>query len=303
MKIYYRKLFALLLFLIVNCTKSKNIEKKNLANKAPQRIISASLGSDEILWELLQNKKNRILALSILADHPSYSHIREQVTQLKARVDGNIESFLGLQPDLVILTSYNKPNLASQLNILGVKTKVLKNFTQIQDIKDHILQIGKLIAEEKPAKKLLLKFAEKIKNMHNCLLKCKKKFKIIALSSDRSLAGSFTLINDLIKTIGADNLIANSGINGWQNLPDELIFSLDPDWILSSKKGNSDQENYNFFEKSPVFSNMSATQKKKIIFIDEKDFSSVSHFFINAISKVAKTILADKSCHQPKKNT
>ena len=80
----------------------------------PSRIISQTLGSDEILLRLID--KSRIAALTRYADDPGISNIAEEAAEIPERVTmDNVEKTISLQPDLVILDTWVDANYIKQL--------------------------------------------------------------------------------------------------------------------------------------------------------------------------------------------
>ena len=72
--------------------------------KTPQRILSATLATDHILADLIN--PDRLVAVSSYVDYPSLSNIVGFYDKNISRTQGEIESMLALQPDLVFVASY-----------------------------------------------------------------------------------------------------------------------------------------------------------------------------------------------------
>ena len=106
-----------ILYSVVDATGTRlDFEEK------PVRIMSMNISIDEVLWEIVE--KDRIVALSKLADDPQISSISKEVKNLKGRVSsGNIEQILAYQPDLIIVPDYNMGFIKS-LRSLGLKVCV-----------------------------------------------------------------------------------------------------------------------------------------------------------------------------------
>lgn len=73
--------------------------------KKPERIVSLTISTDEILLELVAVE--RIAALTYLVDDPGISNAVEKSKKVSARLDGNsAEAILALKPDLVIVADF-----------------------------------------------------------------------------------------------------------------------------------------------------------------------------------------------------
>ncbi|MEH6453464.1 MAG: ABC transporter substrate-binding protein, partial [Psychromonas sp.] len=87
-------------------------------DKPPSRIISATLATDHILSGLVA--VNRIVAVSSYVDYPSMSNIIGFYPLEISRTQGEIESMLALEPDLVFVASYSNPETVRYLLRSGI---------------------------------------------------------------------------------------------------------------------------------------------------------------------------------------
>ena len=124
---YIALIFLFLSYFISQMALSKNTEQK-YSNKNPEKIVSLTVGSDEILLELLNTdyERQRISALSSLADDPVYSESIEMAKKVRGRVGAQIESVVNLKPDLVICAQYTNPDTLAKLKELKVPHLRLK---------------------------------------------------------------------------------------------------------------------------------------------------------------------------------
>lgn len=112
----------------------------------PQRIISMSISTDDILLDLVDEK--RIIAVSYLADNKDISNIVDRVKNIPYRAYGNSpEALLSYKPDLVILPDFIKPEVIQTLKDLGLKIYVYQSPRSISDIKQTILLLAELVGE------------------------------------------------------------------------------------------------------------------------------------------------------------
>ncbi|HWA30500.1 MAG TPA: ABC transporter substrate-binding protein [Rhizomicrobium sp.] len=133
----------------------------NVANAAPQRVVSTFLCTDEYVFRLLP--KDRIAALSYLSadTHPVVSTIADRVKGIKL-IHGSAEEVLALQPDLVLLYKGTNPRLKQHL--LETKTPFLEVMwaNSIADIRTVTRQLGEAFDESDRAKALIAEMDEKL---------------------------------------------------------------------------------------------------------------------------------------------
>ena len=72
----------------------------------PQRIVSQTLGTDEILLAICPTE--RVVALSNLAEDGNYSNIVEEARQIPNRTTQGPEQILQFKPDLIFVASYSR---------------------------------------------------------------------------------------------------------------------------------------------------------------------------------------------------
>lgn len=92
----------------------------------PQRIISTSISTDEILIDLVPS--SRIAAFSRLVDDPGISNIVERAQSVGSRVDGqSSEAIMALHPDLILIPDFVKPEVIQSLRDMNLQVYVYKN--------------------------------------------------------------------------------------------------------------------------------------------------------------------------------
>lgn len=219
-----------ILYSVVDATGTRlDFEEK------PVRIMSMNISIDEVLWEIVE--KDRIVALSKLADDPQISSISKEVKNLKGRVSsGNIEQILAYQPDLIIVPDYNMGFIKS-LRSLGLKVYVCKTPVNVDEIFTYINKISKVVGEQEKGenlvKELKIKLATITKNVENNIPENKRK-KVIVLTST-GLLGSKGTFSDICYYAGVKNCFADEDIMFEGIFPKELLLKVKPDIIMIYK--------------------------------------------------------------------
>lgn len=92
----------------------------------PQRIVSLTYGTDEILTDLVDIK--RIMAYSRWAGDSEISFItKEQAYTVGRKVPDNTEAVYALQPDLVVASTATSSDLVRSLEGLGVPVYIARS--------------------------------------------------------------------------------------------------------------------------------------------------------------------------------
>src|SRR5579859_3611071 len=119
----------------------------------PIHIVSATLGTDEILFGLVD--PTRLAAITANADDPQESNIVSLAPQVKthlAKVDP--EAIITLHPDLVFVASYTDAAVVKQLQDAKLAVYEVANFNSVKDIESNILQIGQTVGQSGNAQTL-----------------------------------------------------------------------------------------------------------------------------------------------------
>lgn len=104
------------------------------APKLPQRIVSLTLGTDEILLSLIDPK--RIIAVTTLAIDPGISNVVDLAKTIPNKIGrASVEPVIALQPDLVLVASYTANDIVEQLKEVGLPVMRLTLFSSITGIK------------------------------------------------------------------------------------------------------------------------------------------------------------------------
>lgn len=261
------------------------------SDNVPQRIGTATLASDEIVWELLKRigKEERLIAVSTLWGHARFSRYRleELPSHVEGRIGDNIESLLKLKPDLVLLASYNRPEYIRQVQSTGIKVLIQERFLSVEDITANILQIGEHIGAKSAAKDLVSEMQARLDQLAKRQISNKngRKLRFLNYSSFGTLSGKDTSFDSMIQKVGGVNLSAEIGLKGWSRLSDEVLVTLNPDVIIAVMGDENQEETLSQMLKTN-WKHLEAVKERRIIFIPEKLIQSVSHHMIEAIEYI-----------------
>ena len=98
--------------------------------QAPQRIVTLSLGFDEITMSLVQPE--RIAALTAFAGE-SYSNIADIAPSVKGRITRDPETIISVHPDLVVAYHLNLPELVKQPRDAGLTVVQIEGGEKLLD--------------------------------------------------------------------------------------------------------------------------------------------------------------------------
>ncbi len=266
------------------------------AKPAPSRIASGTVGSDEILLELLQRPEDRrrLVAVSLFSEDTRYSLLGPIPKSIPGRVGNNLEALLALKPDAAILASYSRLDLATQLRAAGVEVLIQDQFHSIADIQQNILEIGRFTGSEKAAEALVTNLKTTLADLSRSFEGCPeaKRPRIMLYSDSGTFPGRNTSFDSAARAAGLINLVAELGLTSWAPLSEEAIAGLKPDWIVMSGDASKAQRLLEKLRGNKMWAQMPAVQKQHILAVPEALISTVSHH----IAELAKTLHRAYSC-------
>ena len=246
----------------------------------PQRIVSQTLGSDEILLTLAP--PSHLVAISTLSRNANYSNVVEKAQTITGQVSDNVEHILSFNPDLIFVASYSRAETVELLQALGAPVFRLHRFQSIVDINNNIKTIGYAIGEEERAAALIAQMEQDIKMIRANIPRGVQP-RIISYTSDNYTAGSHTTFDDMVHIVGAINLAAEQGIEQHVKINSEQILAWQPDFIITQASHGEFAKVRVKILQMPAIAASDAGKKGQIIVIDNRHFMSVSHYIIYGI--------------------
>ncbi len=249
--------------------------------KHPQRIISQTLATDEILLAICPLE--RIIAVSILALDPQYSNVIAPARQIAQYVSNNVEQILSLQPDLIMVASYTRAETLALLKTSAAPILRLTQFQRIDEIKNNIRLVGYAIGEEQRAADLITQMDSEIQAILARIPTTLQPPRVISYSLDHYTAGRYTTFDDIVNLVGAINIAAEQGIESYVKISDEQILTWQPQFIISHAQLGEFDKVYQLLLSNPAIAASNAGQTGRIIIVDNRYLFAVSQYIINAI--------------------
>ena len=207
------------------------IGEEYILNKPPHRIVSATLGTDEMLSALVDS--DRIMGVTSLSDNVHMSNIPQEYPDQIKRIQGGIEEILSLEPDLVFVASYTRAEVVRLLLSSDIPVVRLSQYDSFKDIEDNIQLVAKVTGNEQQAASLLEELhqnaqliTQKVSGLNRA--------RVLYYSLNGYTAGAGTKINEMIEMAGGYNVVNETQITGSHKISEEIAIGLEPDIILIS---------------------------------------------------------------------
>lgn len=224
-----KRFFLAFLAVLFACTSTPEPSPPP-SKTGPQRIVSLIPSVTELLFAV--GAGPRVVGVTVFCDYPEAAKSLVKVGDATP----NYAVLTGLNPDLVVYdSSINKPNSVKKLVELGIPIFELK-CERMADIPEALRKLGKRTGLEAEGEKAALLFGERLKEIQP--LPEPPRVFLEVWSKPILTAGSQTMLDDVLKTLGAKNIYDDQ--KKYFQVVDASLVKRAPEIILLPVDPNSD---------------------------------------------------------------
>jgi len=263
-----------------------------MIQREPQRIVSQTLGTDEILLAICSPE--RIVALSNLAEDGNYSNIVEQARQVPGRTTEGAERILQLKPDLVFVASYNRAETVELLKASKAPVFRFANFDSITDIKSNIRTVGYATGNTAAAERIIRRMDEDLAAIRARIPRGASPVRVMSYDQLGYTAGTNTIFDDVVRAASAVNVSAEQGIKSFAKISSEKILEWQPDFLITSANRGKEKIVHDRLLEDPAVASSKAGRAGRIIVIDNRHFLTVSHYVVRGVEDLANGLYGNR---------
>jgi iron complex transport system substrate-binding protein len=264
---------------------------KFILKKPPERILSATLATDHMLSGLINPQ--RLVAVSSYVDTPSMSNIVGFFDKSIDRTQGEIESMLALQPDLVFVASYSNPETVRYLLRSGIAIVRLSEFNSFADIFNNIRIVAN-VTDTKVAGEAMIAHLKKRIAFIKMQVKDKKAPRVLYYDLNGYSVGGNSLMDEAIQLSGGFNVTNGILADGENKISEELAISLQPDVIVMNQwifNQTDDQISpVTILKNKKAWADVPAIKNKRIYAVPGTWLRSVSQHRIKGVEAIAQLL-------------
>ncbi len=261
--------------------------KVNIPTK-PNRIVSLTLGNDEILCALVDEK--RIVGLSRFSHDEATSHVADVARRVNVFVDRNAEQIVSLQPDLLLAARYTKIDLKGLLAQTNTPIMVTTDFRNFGEIETNIHLIGQAVGEETKADAIIKEMRQKLATARSGLRWENEGLRVLYLAPGNFTAGAGTSIGEILIAAGLKNAAAETGIKGNVKTASEQILKINPDVILIATGYERDRSFRQKLESDAPLSSLKAIKERRIVELPARNVLTVSQHIADAVQALVEAV-------------
>jgi iron complex transport system substrate-binding protein len=256
--------------------------------REPQRIVSQTLGTDEILLAICPPE--RVVALSNLAEDGDYSNAVEEARRIPGRTTEGPEQILQFRPDLIFVASYSRAETVELLKASKAPVFRFANFDSIADIKSNIRTVGYATGTDAEAERIIEKMDEDLAAIRARIPKSESPARVMSYGQLGYTAGSNTIFDDVVRAAGAVNVSAEKGIKGFAKINSEKIVEWRPDFLITGANRGKEKSVHDRLIEDPAVAASKAARAGRIIVIDNRHFLTASHHVVRFVEDLANGI-------------
>ena len=293
-------IFAMAMVLFVGCSNNDTKMTDRAGNEfiLPtdiNRIISTAPANTEILVGL--GMADKLVAVD------TYSDDVEGISKDLPRIDffnPDAEAIIALDPDIIIASGHNKVGDKDPFSLIkeaGITVVYIPSGTSIDSIYEDINFIASVTGTEKKGEEIvdsMKKEVDSIKAIGDKIQDKKNVYFEIGAEAGLYTFGNDTYLNELIETIGANNIFGKE--TSWITVTPEAVLDANPDVILANTPGRN-QAGLTAVEdilSREGWDAITAVKNGDVYQVDVNTTSRGSQHIVKALKEMAKDIYPDE---------
>ena len=257
----------------------------------PQRIITASIGHDEITLALVP--KERLVGVGNVSKNATYSNIASLVQEI-VEVSRDPETIVAQAPDVLVTSPFFPAEAIEALSKTGIPVVQTELKHDPEARINSILLMGYIFGEEERA----IEFATEVRERHESLIavtgKAEPKPKVLALTqySDKLwTAGGNSTEGGVITAAGGINAAEEAGIEGNQTTSLEGVIAMNPDVIFIAQPLEFGAEEFRQeLLSNEALAELPAIKNDQVHIVEGKHFTTLSYWNIRGAEDLARIL-------------
>jgi iron complex transport system substrate-binding protein len=254
----------------------------------PTRIVSVTLGTDEILLALVE--PSRLLGVTYLADDERISNLTGEAAAVPHKVRADPEQIIALQPDLVFVASFLREEFNKVLHEAGLVVFQFQEYDSIADIQENIRLVGQVVGEEEKAEALVATMQARLRAVAERVGPMATRPHVLFWGPHGYTGGRLTSMDDLITHAGGENLAAIYGVIGPANLSAEQVVAMNPQVIIGGSGTRHTHPGLDASLMHPALQGTEALQKGKAFMLPMRYLVTISQCIVDGVEELARVL-------------
>ena len=259
----------------------------------PTRVVSQAWAADEFLYTVVPPE--RIVGVSESAYQDRISNVYELARRYRPIVANDPERVLRADPDLVLTPADARSDVPGLLRAAGIPLyRIYTTFQTLRSIEEHIRLVGYLTGEDARAQIEIVRFRTTVERAAARKPTGMRAPRVLGLGGTYSY-GSQTLMTDILRVLGAENVAATHGLVGYDRLTDEHIVRWNPGWIVAGADRGQVRAVRARLLANPAIAATEAAQRGQIVVLENHVFLPLSPFTAALVDALSLAFYGERS--------
>jgi len=266
----------------------------------PLRIITASIGHDEVTLALVPNE--RLVAVGAVSKDPTYSNVSEMVGD-KPEISRDPEVIVAQAPDVVVTSPFFPAEAVDALERVGIPVVQTQLAQGPEGRINSILLMGYIFGEEERA----FEFADEVAARFEALIEITSaqspQPSVLALtqySDTLWVAGADSTEGGVIVAAGGVNAAETAGIQGNQTTSLEGVIAMAPEVIVIPQPLEFGAEEFRqSLLDNEALAEVPAVRDGAVYVVESKHFTTLSYWNLRGAEDLARLLWPDAFPNPP----
>lgn len=198
----------------------------------PESVVAIGASTAQVMWAIGAQDKVVGMPQGSTTSYLNGSQNRTAVYQADGYTVAT-EQIVGTDPDLVIAANIIPNETVETLRGAGLTVYKSSEAGSIGDVYEDVNTTGRLVGSCSEAAETVNETQETVSAVEQAVGD-EETPRVLYPQSGGFAVGNNTFINDVVTTAGGDNIAADAGIEGYQQISNETIAERNPQWIITS---------------------------------------------------------------------
>jgi iron complex transport system substrate-binding protein len=255
---------------------------QTLIEQKPQRIITASIGHDEVTYSLVESE--RVIGVGAISKDSTYSNVSDIVQNVTV-ISREPEILISENPDLIVTSIYFNAKQIAVLGELGIPVVQTELKSDPEGQIQNILLMGYIYGEERRAEQLASEVRLRYEHLRQVTSGLPDSVRplVLAIASFSNQfygAGKGSTEGGIIEVAGGINTAEIAGLKGNPAIGLESIVAMMPEVILITQPPNSGNIVRDELLSEAALSEVPAVENGNIYIVEPKYFTTLSFWNI-----------------------
>ncbi|KPP86274.1 MAG: iron complex transport system substrate-binding protein [Rhodobacteraceae bacterium HLUCCO07] len=222
-------LVAILVLAMAPMAAAEQTESPPPSDAAPGRVVSMNLCTD--LLAMLLAGEGQLWSVSQMSLDPMVSPLVEEARGHEIN-HGRAEEIFLMRPDLVLANTLSPRSTVAMLERLGIRVEQFAPASTLEDVRDRIMQMGRVLGREEAAQALLARFDARLEALE---ADEGPRPRAVIYHANGYVSGRGSLSGDILDRAGFENAAHAAGYDSGQVMPLEVLALTDPDLVVTAR--------------------------------------------------------------------